>query len=56
VEIRAATIWAVEAFKKSFEKAGKKLNSAKIDNWLWQLGQLEPFRRKPYHRCRTIFY
>jgi hypothetical protein len=56
VEIRAATIWAVEALKGAFSEAGIALMSTQIDNWLWQLGQLEPFRRKPYHRCRTIFY
>jgi hypothetical protein len=55
-EIRAMTILAVDAFKKAFLKAGRVLSSNRIDNWLWQLGQLEPFRRKPYHRCRTIFY
>ncbi|HAA05676.1 MAG TPA: hypothetical protein DCE18_20245, partial [Syntrophobacteraceae bacterium] len=27
-----------------------------IDQWLWQLGQMEEFRAKPYHRCRTLFY
>jgi len=56
VEIRAATVLAVEEFKKTFMRAGRLLSSARIDNWLWGLGQLEPFRKKPYHRCRTIFY
>lgn len=56
VEIRAATIWAVEAFREAFAQTGQKVNSIQIDNWLWQLGQLEPFRQRPYHRCRTIFY
>ncbi len=56
VEIRAMTIFAVEAFKESFRRVGRSVTSAEIDNWLWQLGQLEPFRQKPYHRCRTIYY
>jgi len=56
VEIRAMTIKSVEAFKKSFRQIGKEVTSIGIDNWLWQLGQLEPFRQKPYHHCRTIFY
>jgi hypothetical protein len=56
VEIRALTIWAVEALKKVFGHTGIEPKSAQVDQWLWQLGQLEPFRKKPYHRCRTIFY
>lgn len=56
IEIRAMTIWAVEEFKAVFRNAGKAVNSSQIDGWLWRLGQLQPFRGKPYHRCRTIFY
>jgi hypothetical protein len=56
VEIRAMTIWAVEIIRRTWRKAGRHITSARIDHWLWQLGQLEPFRKKPYHRCRTIFY
>ena len=56
IEIRAMTLWAVEALKKSFDRSGKKVTGTWVDQWLWQLGQLEPFRKKPYHRCRTIFY
>ena len=56
IEIRAMTIWAVEALKNEFSRQGKPVTSAWIDQWLWQLGQLEPFRARPYHRCRTIFY
>lgn len=56
VEIRAMTIWAVEEIKKAFSRVGQPVTSAAVDHWLWQLGQSEPFRRKPYHRCRTIYY
>jgi hypothetical protein len=56
VEIRAMTIWAVEEIKKAFRETGRDVTSAAVDQWLWQLGQLQPFRKKPYHRCRTIFY
>lgn len=56
VEIRAMTIWAVEEIKKAFKETGHDVTSAAVDQWLWQLGQLEPFRHKPYHRCRTICY
>lgn len=56
VEIRATTILAVEGFREAFRKAGEERSGASIDNWLWQLGQMDRFRRRPYHRCRTIFY
>lgn len=56
VEIRATTIWAVEALRVTFRQAGIDANSMHIDQWLWRLGQLSPFRAKPYHRCRTTFY
>ena len=56
VEIRAMTIWAVDALKEALGRRGKAVTSSAVDQWLWQLGQLEPFRRRPYHRCRTIYY
>ncbi|HYA40521.1 MAG TPA: queuosine salvage family protein [Syntrophobacteraceae bacterium] len=56
VEIRAITLWAVEELKKGFAVLGRKLTSPWVDNWLWQLGQLDAFRKRPFHRCRTIFY
>jgi hypothetical protein len=56
IEIRAMTIHAVEDLKKAFCRRGTVVTSAQVDQWLWQLGQIEAFRRRPYHRCRTIFY
>lgn len=56
IEIRAMTIWAVEELKKAFLRLGKEVTSVSLDQWLWQLGQLELFRKRPYHRCRTIYY
>ncbi len=56
VEIRAATIWAVEALRETFHQAGISTYSMDVDQWLWRLGQIETFRGQPYHRCRTIFY
>jgi hypothetical protein len=56
IEIRAMTIWAVEALKETFGRQGKGVTSVWVDQWLWQLGQLDSFRKRPYHRCRTIFY
>ncbi|MGC8492826.1 MAG: queuosine 5'-phosphate N-glycosylase/hydrolase [Syntrophobacteraceae bacterium] len=56
VEIRAVTLHAVERLKQDFLHVGRTLTSPQIDNWLWNLGQLDEFRKHPYHRCRTIFY
>lgn len=56
IEIRAHTIWAVELLKRELEKLGRPLRSFEVDWLLWNLGQREEFRQKPYHRTRTIFY
>jgi hypothetical protein len=56
IEIRAATIYAAEAVRSVFIAKGRKADSVSVDAWLWRLGQLDEFRGKPYHRCRTIFY
>jgi len=56
VEIRAMTVWAAEQLRKAFREHGRKLTSPEVDSWLWQLGQFDTFRKRPYHRCRTIFY
>ncbi|MBW1975422.1 MAG: queuosine salvage family protein [Deltaproteobacteria bacterium] len=56
VEIRAATIQAVELIKLELARRNLRLSSAEIDGVLWTLGQQEEFRQKPYHLCRTIFY
>lgn len=56
IEIRSCTIWAVELLKQELEKLGCKLRSFEIDWLLWDLGQREEFRQKPYHRTRTVFY
>jgi len=55
-EIRAATVWAVEQLKSEFHRQGRKVDSPWVDNWLWNLGQRSEFRKRPYHRCRTIYY
>ncbi|MBC7357954.1 MAG: hypothetical protein H5U10_05360 [Desulfacinum sp.] len=57
VEIRALTVWAVERLKEAFlEKTGRRVTASQVDHWLWSLGQQPPFRKRPYHRCRTIYY
>jgi hypothetical protein len=56
VEIRAATICAVELVRQKLTNQGFRANSPQIDNWLWYLGQEDTYRALPYHRTRTIFY
>ncbi len=57
VEIRAMTLWAVEEIKRTLHRYGRReVTSAQVDCWLWSLGQKDRFRKRPYHRCRTIYY
>jgi hypothetical protein len=56
VEIRANTIWAVELIHQELMSWGKNLKAMEIDWLLWNLGQQEKYRVKPYHRTITIFY
>ncbi|MFC1885224.1 queuosine salvage family protein [Thermodesulfobacteriota bacterium] len=56
VEIRANTIWAVEQIKKNLFLLGKEVNSYAIDWLLWNLGQDDSFRKKPYHLTASIYY
>ena len=56
VEIRANTIWAVELIRRELERMGKGLRAFEVDWLLWNLGQHNEFRVKPYHRTLTIFY
>ncbi|MFN0070605.1 MAG: queuosine 5'-phosphate N-glycosylase/hydrolase [Chloroflexota bacterium] len=55
IEIRAATIWAVESLRLELERQGATLRAFEIDWLLWNIGQsLE--NPRPYHRTRTIYY
>ncbi|HXM54100.1 MAG TPA: queuosine salvage family protein [Candidatus Dormibacteraeota bacterium] len=55
VEIRAATVVAVERLREALAERGRPLMSIEVDWILWDLSQgLYPVR--PYHRTRTIFY
>jgi hypothetical protein len=57
VEIRAATVVAVELIRQELEKLSFSSSAAAIDSQLWQLSQkLDKTEVKPYHRCRTVFY
>jgi len=52
IEIRAATVWAVELLR---QRIGK-LTAGEIDNTLWFMSQKMEGEPRPYHRTRTIFY
>jgi predicted dithiol-disulfide oxidoreductase (DUF899 family) len=56
VEIRASTLWAVELIRREMNNLGKDRTASEIDWLLWNLGQDDRFRAKPYHRTVTIFY
>jgi hypothetical protein len=56
VEIRANTIWAVERLREELRGKGRESTSSEIDWLLWNLGQEDRFRVKPYHRTISIFY
>jgi hypothetical protein len=56
VEIRAATIWAVEELRRALVGRGVALRAFEIDWHLWNLGQDLPPDTKPYHLTRTIYY
>jgi len=56
VEIRASTIWAVELICREMKRLGKDVTASEIDWLLWNLGQDDQFRAKPYHRTLTTFY
>jgi len=56
VEIRASTIWAVEELHKEMGRRGHDLSAFEIDGILWNMGQQDRYRAKPYHRVKTIYY
>jgi hypothetical protein len=56
VEIRANTVRAVELIRQALARKGKALTASQIDWMLWNLGQDDNYRTKPYHRTLTIFY
>jgi hypothetical protein len=56
VEIRSNTIWAVERLRKEMSRRGQDLRAFEIDGILWNMGQEDRYRTKPYHKVRTIYY
>lgn len=56
VEIRAHTVQAVELMRGKLQERGRDLKAFEIDWLLWNMGQEDRFRERPYHRCLTVFY
>ena len=52
IEIRSATIWAIELLRQRINT----LTAGEIDNTIWLLSQGIQNETKPYHHSRTIFY
>jgi putative queuosine salvage protein len=56
IEIRAATIWAVELLRRALVECGVARTASEIDQRLWMESQHAPPDMRPYHRTRTIYY
>ncbi len=56
VEIRAATVCAVDDIRTAMARRGVRRTAPEIDWHLWLLGQERDPLDRPYHRTRTIFY
>ena len=55
VEIRAATVWAVEALRRALAERGVRALPFEIDWLLWTNAQ-DRTDMAPYHRTRTAYY
>lgn len=55
IEIRSATIWAVEYLKEALKKEGRDFYSFQVDWFLWNDSQKIKMAF-PYHLTRSIFY
>jgi hypothetical protein len=56
IEIRAATIWAIEEMKEVLSSRFPQITARQLDDHLWSLGQIKSPDDKPYHRTKTISY
>lgn len=56
IEIRAATLWAVELLRRALARRGVERSAAEIDYRLWSESQTKTPDERPYHRTRTIYY
>ena len=56
VEIRSATIWAVELLRAELLKLGIDRSAVQLDWLLWEESQSINQHAPPYHRTLTIYY
>jgi hypothetical protein len=56
VEIRAATVWAVELLRRALAERGVMRSASEIDYRLWSESQTPTPDMRPYHRTRTTSY
>jgi hypothetical protein len=56
IEIRANTVWTVELIRQELTWAGTNMKAFELDSILWNMGQQDEFRTKPYHKVITLFY
>jgi hypothetical protein len=56
VEIRAATIWAVELIRRALAERNLIRSASELDYRLWSESQAPTPDMRPYHRTRTIYY
>jgi len=56
IEIRAATIYAIEMLKIYLLKRGLSYTSMNINDYFWLSSQKDKPKIKPYHRTRTLAY
>lgn len=56
IEIRAATLVAVEQIRKQNIQQGKRISAMDINDCLWLSSKQLPFDTEPHHRTRTSAY
>lgn len=56
VEIRACALHAVELLRDRLAERGHEINSADLDNILWNLGAADRYKSVLRHRSRGVFY
>ncbi len=56
IEIRIATIWAIELCTRQIKKYIPQVTSTQVHGVFWFSGQKSNIEIKPYHRTRTIWY
>jgi hypothetical protein len=56
IEIRAATVQAVERLVDALQDRGADVTPREVDNVIWHRGQQDRYRVRPAHLTQTVFY